>query len=273
MKFTVIGSKGYIGSKLCSKLRARGCEVFTPEKGEQIDFGRSLGRVIYCAGLTNDFDLRVPETIEAHVCFLNYLLGSADYESFTYLSSTRLYDGQPHGVHRESDDLLLNPLNTRHVFDLSKALGEALVLRLAGERGRVARLSCVYSADPDAGGFLPSLIRTVAECRASQVKSVSVETSETFARDYVALDDVVRALIILAECTLSGIFNVAAGENTTNRFLFNCFKRISGVVVEPQFVGESTPIGQVSIDKMRNTFGWQPRTVEQGIVDMLRRTR
>ena len=61
-----------------------------------------------------------------------------------YLSSTRLYDGQPGFAGAEVDEdtpLALDPAQPRHLYDLSKALGESLCRQASGGRARIARLT------------------------------------------------------------------------------------------------------------------------------------
>ena len=271
MKFTVIGSRGYIGSKLAAFLRKQGHKVFEPMKGEMPDPTLDLGSIVYCAGLTNDFGKRIFDTVEAHVSYLSRLFVTANFQSVTYLSSTRLYDSNPHPGSSEADDLHLNPNNPRHIYDLSKAMGEAIVLGLGERRGRVARLSCVYSADEDAGGFLPSLVRDVAACIRDSKPTLSVETSPAFERDYVFVEDVVSALGLLAMGEHGGIFNVASGENTANDAIFRMLNNQTGVDIIPALSGGAPHTGAISIERMQSTFSWSPTSVECGLQQMLRK--
>ena len=97
-----------------------------------------MGTVFYCAGLTSDYAVRAHDTVSAHVCLLNELLQGGNFETLVYLSSTRLYDSLgPYAVDEDSA-LALNPANPRHLYDLSKALGEALCRQAGAARARGA---------------------------------------------------------------------------------------------------------------------------------------
>jgi len=138
-----------------------------------------------------------------------------------YLSSTRLYDGLVEAVVGESADLRLNSSNPRHIYDLSKALGESIALNAASGRGCVARLSCVYDVAPNSPGFMSGLLHLLG-----QSKTVSLKTSTGFLRDYIYLDDVVLALKAMLDNDVYGIFNVASGENVSNGDLSECLARL-----------------------------------------------
>ena len=91
MKFTIFGSRGFIGSNLLQKLKHSNVECYTPDIHNNEILKENLGHVIYAIGLTADFRERQFDTVEAHVCLLHDLLKNATFDSFLYLSSTRVY--------------------------------------------------------------------------------------------------------------------------------------------------------------------------------------
>ncbi len=173
--YTVIGGGGFVGSRLALFLRAAGHAVFVPLRDDPRLFTQPLGRVLYCAGLTADFAARPFDTVQAHVSLLARVLQESDFVHLVYLSSTRLYDslGENHGnLAEESLPLLLDVDEPRHLYDLSKALGENLCLTTAGNRAAVARLSNVYDWQKDAPGFLSVWLQ-----RASVQKSLELDSA------------------------------------------------------------------------------------------------
>lgn len=210
-QFTVLGASGFIGSHIVKKLNSLGIDCYAPKKGDPEIFERNLGKVFYCVGMTSDYIKNPIATVDAHVLHLSELVDRAKFERLVYLSSTRLYDGLVEAVVGESADLRLNSSNPRHIYDLSKALGESITLNAASGRGCVARLSCVYDCSPKSPGFMSGLLYQLSKSNA-----VALETSTGFLRDYIHVDDVVFALTTMLDHDVSGVFNVASGENISN---------------------------------------------------------
>jgi nucleoside-diphosphate-sugar epimerase len=209
--YTVLGGTGFIGSRIVSLLGSQGIAVQAPGRVPDDLFCRPLGRVFYCIGLTADFLAKPFETIDAHVGLLRRLLEEGDFDRLVYLSSTRLYDSLPVPLADESMDLRLNPGQQRHLYDLSKALGENLCLNASGGKASVARLSCVYDASVGAPGFMSQVLHRLREG-----KRFRLDSSTGVVRDYVSLDDTVHSLKAILDADVSGTFNVASGENLSN---------------------------------------------------------
>jgi len=266
LKFTVIGSRGYIGSRVTAYLAGRGDECFTPRRADPRVFSEDLGYVVYCAGLTADYRDRPFDTVRAHVSFLGDILERARFTSLVYLSSTRLYDGLGNRRVSEDDLLRLNPNDPRHLYDLSKALGESLCIHTGGGRSSVARLSCVYGAPPSARGFLPDVL-----LRLGRGGPVQIETSSRFCRDYVFVDDVVRGIVEIVTRGKEPIYNLASGENVTNGDLFAFLEKRTGVFVRAvsEEPGAALPI--IDVSRFEQAFGFRPRSVFDGLEELLRR--
>lgn len=261
---TVIGAGGFIGRRLVQALCARGDEVYTPQRGDPDVFHRHLGCVYYCAGLTADFNINPAATFEAHSAFLVRVVTEANYERLVYLSSTRLYDGLEVG--REDSALLLSPANSRHLFDLTKALGEHFTLRHSRQGGCVARLACAYDVTQDATGFLPELLRCLP-----QQRSIKIDSRSDISRDYIHVNDVVRALIRIMEIgEQASIYNVASGVNISNAEIAHCLQRWGW---HTSFRESDTPIAPspvIAIDRLRS-LGLEPVRLADFIDDYLER--
>lgn len=263
---TIIGGQGFIGHHLAARLSAEGWECHVPGRLQDYDRRRDNGHLYYCAGLTADYASRPFETIEAHVGLLARILEAGNFDSLVYLSSTRLYDSQPGIVATEEIPLAFSPGNPRHLYDLSKALGESLCLTTSNKRARIARLSCVYNDHTDRDGFLPCLLRQVITSRAS---ALEIDSSAAFARDYVHLQDVLSALILIAREGTEPIYNVAAGENTSNAQLFDTISRLSGSRIIPLRHDTPPAPARISIERMQSGFSWRPVSVLEKITSIL----
>ncbi len=265
-KATIIGGKGFIGRHLVARLLAAGWICHIPERREVFYEQKDMGHVFYCAGLTADYLHRPFETIEAHVSLLSRILQAECFESLVYLSSTRLYDSQPELEGKEDLPLLLTPSNPRHLYDLSKALGESLCLATGKGRARIARLSCVYKDHTDGEGFLPMLLRRIVTDKCSILE---VDSSPSLARDYIAIDDVVEALILIATQAKQPVYNVASGENTANDTLFSTLMEISGCRIIPLQKTAAAAPPKVSIARITEEFRWKPQSVIEKIREIV----
>ena len=274
---TLIGGHGFIGRRLRARLEREGWACRVPLRDDPQLWQRDLGHVFYCAGLTADYAQRPFDTVEAHTSLLNRVLRDARYDSLVYLSSTRLYDGLDEsagaGDATEDRPLHLSPDNPRHLYDLSKALGESLC-RVAGQgRARVARLACVWSEGDDAEGFLPELLRRVRASRrapgATARPRVSVDSSSHFARDYVHIDDVLDALLALATANGFAIYNVAGGCNVGNAALFECIGAAGDCEVVASHERAAPAAPRISIQRMTDAFGWRPADTLERVAQVL----
>ena len=261
--FTVVGGAGFVGGRLLATLRARGASVWAPARDEPLPWNRPLGHLMYCAGLTADYLARPFDTVQAHVSLLSQILQQGlqlgHLDSLVYLSSTRLYDGLGAGLAREDSVLPLDPSNPRHLYDLSKGLGESLCHVVGQGRARVARLACVYEGPQDDDGFLPNLLRQVLAARSAGRVQIEVSSSPHFARDYIHLDDVVDALIRIALFGRQPVYNVASSVNVSNAELFEYLGRQWGCRILPQLQTASGPTPQVDIERLCSELQWQPR--------------
>jgi len=214
MMFTVLGASGFIGSHLTEELKNTGeGMVYAPLRQDGNDvldevLKRDLGHVFYCIGLTANFRSRPFDTVEAHVCILRRILEQARFESLTYLSSTRVYEGS--ATTHESAILQVSPANPGHLYNLSKLMGESLCLA-SGRRARVVRLSNVFG-----GGVRQENFITQVMTEAADTGQVQFLTAPESAKDYVSVDDVVRRLPQIAMHGTHSIYNVASGKNTSN---------------------------------------------------------
>jgi len=269
---TVIGADGFIGQRLLAHLRQLGWDCGAPARDDcNFICAGDLGTVFYCAGLTADFARRPHDMVHAHVSLLSDVLALSDFDALVYLSSTRLYDGRPGFAGAEVDEdtpLTLDPAQPRHLYDLSKALGESLCRQASGGRARIARLACVYTGtDDDADGFLDTLL---ARLRApDRGPMLNVDSPAEAERDYVHIDDVLDALVAIASRGTRPLYNVAGGINVANRQLFARLGDLAGCELRALRDGPVPSPAPISIERMRSEFGWRPRALLDRLPELL----
>jgi len=213
MMFTVLGARGFIGRKLTRALATTAEQVDAPHFRGGDDVlaelqGRNLGHVFYCIGLTANFRTRPFDTVEAHVCVLRRILEGTRFDSLTYLSSTRVYEGAT--TTHETTTLQVSPDNPGHLYNLSKLMGESLCLA-SGRPAKLVRLSNVFGEGMGHDSFLGQVLD-----EATHTGTVHLLTTPDSAKDYVAVEDVVRWLPRIALHGSHSVYNLASGVNTSN---------------------------------------------------------
>ncbi len=274
LRATVLGARGYVGSALCERLESYGWIVNGfgngDDHGPAVEGPADGHHVFYCAGLTADYAHRPSATVEAHAGLLSRVLERGKFETLVYLSSTRLYDAQPQerGT-SEAGDFTLNPSHPRHLYDLSKLLGEWLCHQDPLKRARVARLASVYRDHRDPDGFLGGLMSQVIS--APRGASIPVDSSPHFVRDYVHLDDVLDALIAIATKGRFPVYNIGSGTNVSNGEIADAVHAATGRMLTFSRNTPSPEALAVHIDRCQAELAWQPRSVLQAIDEWGRR--
>jgi UDP-glucose 4-epimerase len=255
--FSVLGADGVIGRALCRYLANNGATVQAFGRKDETYLSRPLGHALYAIGLTADFAARPFDTVEAHISLFADLLKQASFDSMTYFSSTRLYDSSGDG--HEAASLKLSPQNPRHLYDLTKAVGESLCLTSGRANVRAARLASVYGGDLTSSNFLHDLLH-----RARLSRTLELASHPLVARDYVHIDNVCAAIAVIATSGRQQIYNVASGRNVTNADLFGLIGRLTDCkitsTIEAHSPYETAPI--IDITALERDFQLRPIALE-----------
>jgi nucleoside-diphosphate-sugar epimerase len=217
MKCTVIGNRGYVGRALFKYLKQNNYDVYGVDRIDNINFDEDLGEVFYCAGITGDFIKRPLDTLEAHIAIVSQLIYKANFRSFLYLSSTRVYCNQ----RRTSENELINvsSYDKSDFYNLSKLMGESVCLTSGKINVRVARLSNVVGGQINKDTFVGNIF--------SQIESgtLKVNDSPKSKKDYVLISDVVKILQMISFYGANQIYNVASGKRLSHYTLLKFFAK------------------------------------------------
>ena len=264
MKFTVLGSTGFIGRTMVSHLQESGYAVETPSRNFDGLRGGNLGHVIYAIGLTGNFREQPRATISAHVHVLQNLMEEAEFESWLYLSSTRVYGGLPDNCLASEDAPLRVQPGSDAIYDLSKLLGESLCLAMSRRTVRIARLSNVYGTGQSVHSFLGSVVRDLA-----RNGEVLIRESPGSSKDYIPVDRAVEMLLAIATRGKERVYNVASGIPVSHAQLANvigkCGYRVAFCAGSPTRV-----FPRVDIQRFATEFADAPRSVLDDLPRMIR---
>ncbi|WP_167859269.1 NAD-dependent epimerase/dehydratase family protein [Paenibacillus cymbidii] len=252
LRTTVIGAGGFIGRHVVAALAADEC--FAPARNDPALFREPLGHVVYCAGVSSDFRKRPYDTMRAHVGHLADLLERADFESFVYVSSTRVYLGCDNAD--EQSALRVDLREPDHLFHLSKLAGESLCLHGGRQGVRIARLSNVLGDDYSSGNFVFALIRSAVERGA-----IALESAPDSAKDYIAVGDVARLLVRIAREGASPIYNVASGINTTAGAVAELIRERTGCSVSVLPGAPTVRFPPIGTGRIAAEFGFRSRPI------------
>ena len=212
MAITILGASGWIGTALSAHLQQLGQEVNTIDRTSLTSWlsaSDTQGPLIYAIGLTADFRQQPHETCRAHVDLLSQVLERKGVHQLLYLSSTRVYSRSSDTS--ETATLPCLSSDPSDLYNLSKLLGEALVLQDPRPGMRVVRLSNVIGAGQPRSTFVGALL-----AEAESTKRVTVRQPPNTEKDYVALADVIRLLPQIAQHAQQRLYNLGSGLNSSH---------------------------------------------------------
>ena len=262
---TVLGASGFIGSNLVNRLKEIGIPIFAPNRDVSLT-GRYLGDVIFAIGLTADFRGRPYDTVEAHVCKLLEVVKNSTFSSFTYLSSTRVYNGL-NGVVVEAEELRVSPYQGSDLYNITKLAGEALLFS-TGLNVRIVRLSNVYGYNVDPSNFFNALIHA-----ALKRKHIVLQSSLLSEKDYISINDTVDMLIKIATCGKDNLYNLASGYNVSHGELVKQICKITGSTFEVVTDAPTIQFPVINIEKIKNEFAFQPSNILDDISQVVGSTK
>lgn len=209
---TVLGAGGWIGKALVEALGRQGRLVHAVRRDGLTGWLQSNeppGTVIDTIGLTADFRQRPHATVEAHVEILSRIVKRPGLLNLLFLSSTRVYSRSSET--REDTPLPCLSSDPSDLYNISKLLGESLVLQDSRKGLKVVRISNVVGPGQPQSTFVGALLE---ETKAAGV--VTIQQAANTAKNYVALSDVVHLLPLIAERGKHRLYNLGSSDNTSH---------------------------------------------------------
>jgi UDP-glucose 4-epimerase len=160
-------------------------------------------------------------------------------------------------------------------YGISKRAGEMYLnytYQLYGMEYVALRYANVYGSRQNAKGEA-GVISIFAE-KMLKGESVAISGTGKQTRDFVFVEDVVRANMMAMNRRVVGEFNIGTGRQTDINTLFKKMKKITGYELPPRKISE--PSGEVmrsalSSRKAKVMLGWEPKTkLDQGLEKTIR---
>ncbi|GHF59825.1 epimerase [Streptomyces mashuensis] len=290
----ITGGAGFVGSHLCERLLAEGCEVVcvdnlvTGSRANVAPLERHPGFVLLQAdvtrtglleGIAGPVDLvlhlacpaspadylRLPiQTLEAGSSGTRAALELARREGarFLFTSTSEVYGDPLEHPQREQYWGNVNPIGPRSVYDESKRYAEALVTayrRTHGTDTAIVRLFNTYGPRMRAGDgrAVPTFIRQALD---GEPLTVAGDGSQTRSLTYI--DDTVDGILALAASGLPGPVNIGSDEETSMLDLAQRIVGLTGSASTVRFVDrpvDDPAKRRPDTSTARRELGWEPR--------------
>ena len=254
--FTVFGADGFVGRRLVQRLRNDGHQVQVVGRGDRLEtFFPDLGNVMYCVGVTGSrFKTEQFRVIDAHISSMARVLEHGKYSSFLYMSSARTYEESLDNT-AESTRFRVNPSNISDFYNLSKLMGESLILNSGISKARIVRVSYAVDIAEDSTDNLTEFIR------AARLGAVNFTAHPDSTKDYVVMGDVLDVMPQVALSGVSPLYNLASGVNISTREI--------GALLEEEYGCSVTYLAeeplrsptQIDISLLRSEFSFKPQSV------------
>jgi len=265
----VIGGSGYIGSKLKIALEKAGHNVenfdlpkniLNKEELEEAIKGKDIVFFLAALAVLDYTDKNPQETFEINVIGANNVARICAEEGavLNFVSTSCIY-GDPLEV-PSVENRLINPTDT---YAASKAAGEYVIKMWGMAKGlkyNVLRFGTVYgpSTKKDMRGDMACQIFMEA---AVNKKPIKITGNGRQNRNFIHLDDLINALVLLAESDITGeIINLTGNESIS-------INDIADYALEFGATGRSYIAERkddffnqdVSIAKAKELLGWEPQ--------------
>ena len=251
MHYTIFGSTGRIGSYLKKKLISDGNSVFSPSRKDYYLAHKNLGHVIYCSGVTSDFKYRSFDTIESHVCLLSFLLKHKNFESFNYLSSTRLNFPKRSFINKISPKFYGD--YEIDIYNASKLAGEALCIQSQIPNVKITRICHVVNPnDKQKENFLSDI------CGQAKRGEIVLNSSLKTKKNYIHIDDLSFLLQLIGPFGKKKFYNIASDNLISNNEIIKKLIKITKCSVIMSNNAQTILESKINIAILKKEFNYQP---------------
>ena len=257
--FTIFG-QGFVGTNISIFLKKKKCKLFIPKKGKY-KFKKNLHNVIYCIG--NQNWLKDPEvTYNANLAMVTKIIFNNKFDSFTFLSTTRLYFANPKTKTSENDPININSNNKSFLYNSLKIAAENLCLTLNNKNIKVIRMSNLFGDNfTNQAYILPTWIRD-----SIINKKIDLYINKNSTKDFIYVDDAFDVLLKIIKTGKHRLYNVASGKNIKLSKILKEIKKITNCKINYTNSSNIIKEPKINIKRIVNEFNFKPKN---NLIDLL----
>ena len=246
--FTIFGHTGFIGRHLKNKLKKH--KLILPRRN-QFKINKFLGNIIYCIGSDN-WMKDYYNSYKANLGYVPEIIHNNNYNSFTFLSTTRIYKKTTNTS--ENTSLKINPNDKDDYYNLKKICAESLLL-IQNKKVNIIRLSNIYGDNFNSPLVLPRLIKD-----AVNNKKIFLTINKNSSKDFLNINDAIQMIYKIASKCKGGIYNVASGKMYKLITIANEIQKITGckIILKNQNVFVNEP--KININKIKKDFKFRTKS-------------
>jgi len=267
MRIVITGASGFLGGAVFRQLTAAGFDCLGVSRADFPGLHRVASYaetpagdcLIHCAE-TNDRSLANAggEALEAAALHTLSALLTKGYRHVIYASSAVLYGDRWTAPRKVTD-----PVTVTDTYTRIKRMSEISVLEHGGS---VARLANLYGPGMAATNVLSHVLTQLGQDRMIMMHALDP------VRDFLWIDDAVRALSILSERQPAGVFNVGSGQGISIGELVGLAQRAARTRQSISGLRTLDQPSQLVLDitATKRHLGWSPQMLtEVGIRELV----
>lgn len=227
MNILITGSSGFLGKKLADKIGSEfvGFDIANSVL-ETLDNSKllksklkNIDLVYHLAGITDSSSPNLYKVnVDGTKCLMEAINSTGRDVKVVFASSFAVYKTPKKGEAIDEG----YPVEPRNKYGESKLVAEKLILQ--NPKNIVLRFSNIYGPGMSSGRH--SVIANFIEAISSSGNIYVYDKDAT--RDFVYIDDVVKALILSKELNTGGIFNICSGQETSVLELIKIIEGLTG---------------------------------------------
>jgi nucleoside-diphosphate-sugar epimerase len=257
--YTVYGHKGFLGRNIVNYLKKRNKNIFLPQRNKYI-FKRKLGNIIFCIGDDNWINDPIL-SFENNLNTVSLVLKNKNYKSFTFISTTRIYNLANKSNVSEINKILCDAYDKKNLFNLFKITAENLIINSASKKVKIIRISNLFGHSKDLifdhkyKTLVPTIIRNIF-----LKKKIIFTINKKSSKDFLYIND---ALPYIFKIILKGkynVYNLAYGKNISISSIGELIKKKFNLKVIYKIRSKFFFEPKINNNRLKKEFNFKPGT-------------